>query len=63
MLECDQAHEHCWVMTSEMLSLTMGCPFWLKWSSCLVSPGVASSVFLEMMGLAMKQTFAREMNV
>jgi hypothetical protein len=30
---------------------------------CLVLPGVAISVFLEMMGLAMKQTFAREMNV
>jgi hypothetical protein len=32
MLECDQAHEHCWVMTSEMLSLTTGRPFQLKQS-------------------------------
>jgi hypothetical protein len=63
MFEANQAHEHCWVMISETLILTTGCTFQLKWSVCLVSPGVASSVFLEMMGLAMKQTFVRKMNV
>jgi hypothetical protein len=54
MLECDQAHEHCWVMTSEMLSLTTGRPFQLKQSIARGFARSGSSIIPAMMGLAMK---------